>query len=107
VSRGVVVGIGPFSDRGNMGIFRTREAAEEFIQRDPFNLERLLRSQRLGDLSGTFEETRLEVPGDLVHYINYLVYGLFVSAGKRRSRGRSVPSSSSISLANPLSACSW
>jgi uncharacterized protein len=24
--RGVVIGIGPFSDRGNMGIFRTREA---------------------------------------------------------------------------------
>ena len=34
--RGVVIGIGPFSDRGNMGIFRTREAAEEFVRRGPF-----------------------------------------------------------------------
>ena len=38
-SRGVVVGTGPFTDRGTMGIFRTREAAEEFIRRDPFKLE--------------------------------------------------------------------
>ncbi len=42
-SRGVVIGIGPFSDRGNMGIFRTREAAEEFVRRDPFNLEGLVK----------------------------------------------------------------
>ncbi len=42
-SRGVVIGIGPFSDRGNMGVFRTREAAEEFIRRDPFNLEGLVK----------------------------------------------------------------
>jgi len=42
-TRGVVIGIGPFSDRGNMGIFRTREAAEEFIRRDPFNLEGLVK----------------------------------------------------------------
>ena len=43
VGRGVVIGVGPFSDRGNMGIFRTREAAEEFIKRDPFNLEGLVK----------------------------------------------------------------
>ena len=43
VDRGVVVGIGAFSDRGNMGIFRTREAAEEFIRRDPYNLEGLVK----------------------------------------------------------------
>jgi hypothetical protein len=42
VSRGVVIGIGRFTDRGNMGIFRTREAAEEFVARDPFNLEGLV-----------------------------------------------------------------
>jgi len=42
VSRGVVIGIGRFTDRGNMGIFRTREAAEEFVRRDPFNLEGLV-----------------------------------------------------------------
>lgn len=43
IAQGVVIGIGPFSDRGNMGIFRTREAAEEFIRRDPFNLEGLVK----------------------------------------------------------------
>ena len=42
-SRGLVIGIGPFSDRGNMGIFRTRDAAEEFMRRDPFNLEGLVK----------------------------------------------------------------
>ena len=41
-ARGVVIGIGPFSDLGNMGIFRTRESAEEFVSRDPFNLEGLV-----------------------------------------------------------------
>lgn len=45
--QGVVVGIGPFTDRGNMGIFRTREAAEEFIRRDPFNLEGLVKEYTL------------------------------------------------------------
>ena len=43
VARGVVVGIGPFADRGNMGIFRTREAAEEFARNDPFMLEGLVK----------------------------------------------------------------
>ncbi len=33
----------PFADRGNMAIFRTREAAEEFIKNDPFNLEGLVK----------------------------------------------------------------
>jgi uncharacterized protein len=44
VARGEVIGIGPFSDRGNMAIFRSREAAEEFIARDPFNLEGLVKN---------------------------------------------------------------
>lgn len=44
IARGVVIGIGPFADRGNMAIFRTREAAEEFIRSDPFNLEGLVKS---------------------------------------------------------------
>ena len=39
-----VIGIGPFSDRGNMAIFRTREAAEEFVRRDPFLLEGLAKN---------------------------------------------------------------
>ncbi len=44
LARGVIVGIGPFDTRGNMGIFRTREAAEEFVRRDPFALEGLVKS---------------------------------------------------------------
>ena len=32
VSRGVEIGIGPFSDLGALGIFRTGEAAEEFVK---------------------------------------------------------------------------
>lgn len=42
--RGLVIGIGPFSDHGNMAIFRTREAADEFIKHDPFVLEGLVKS---------------------------------------------------------------
>jgi len=44
ISRGLILGMGPFSDRGNMTIFRNREAAEEFVKRDPFNLEGLVKS---------------------------------------------------------------
>jgi uncharacterized protein len=44
IARGEVIGIGPFADRGNMAIFRTRAAAEEFVARDPFNLEGLVKS---------------------------------------------------------------
>ena len=44
VARGQVIGIGPFSDRGNMAIFRSREAAEAFTKRDPFILEGLVKS---------------------------------------------------------------
>jgi uncharacterized protein YciI len=43
-ARGEIIGIGPFADRGNMGIFRTREAAEAFSRRDPFILEGLIKS---------------------------------------------------------------
>jgi uncharacterized protein YciI len=39
INKGEVIGIGPFADRGNMAIFRTREAAEAFVQQDPFILE--------------------------------------------------------------------
>ena len=42
-ARGEVIGIGPFADLGNMGIFRTREAAEEFAKQDLFILEGLIR----------------------------------------------------------------
>ncbi len=44
IARGEVIGIGPFADKGNMAIFRTREAAEEFVKEDPFILEGLVRS---------------------------------------------------------------
>ncbi len=44
VARGEVIGIGPFADMGNMAIFRTREAAQAFIDQDPFRLEGLVKS---------------------------------------------------------------
>lgn len=44
VANGVVVGIGPFIDGGNMAIFKTREAAEDFTKQDPFILEGLVKS---------------------------------------------------------------
>jgi len=44
IARGEVIAMGPFSDRGNMAIFRTREAAERFIREDPFALEGLVKS---------------------------------------------------------------
>ena len=47
IARGVVVGIGPFSDGGNMAIFKTREAAEEFAREDPFILEGVVKSFRI------------------------------------------------------------
>jgi uncharacterized protein YciI len=43
-AQGHVIGIGPFSDRGNMAIFRSREAAEAFTKKDPFILEGLVKS---------------------------------------------------------------
>jgi uncharacterized protein YciI len=51
VARGVVVGIGPFSDGGNMAIFKTRAAAEEFAREDPFILEGLVKSFTIRDWS--------------------------------------------------------
>jgi uncharacterized protein len=42
--RGDVIGIGPFSGGGNMAIFKTRAAAEEFVKEDPFILEGLVKS---------------------------------------------------------------
>jgi uncharacterized protein YciI len=43
-ARGEVIGIGPFADRGNMAIFRTRGAAEAFSRQDPFILEGQVKS---------------------------------------------------------------
>jgi uncharacterized protein len=37
MDRGVLLSLGPFTDRaGSMAIFTTREAAEEFVAGDPF-----------------------------------------------------------------------
>jgi uncharacterized protein YciI len=45
VERGEVIGIGPFADRGgNMAIFTTRAAAEQFVKEDPFILEGIIKS---------------------------------------------------------------
>ncbi len=49
IARGDVIGIGPFADRGNMAIFRTRAAAEEFAREDPFILEGLVKSHVIRD----------------------------------------------------------
>jgi uncharacterized protein YciI len=53
VARGEVIGIGPFTDRGNMGIFRTRSAAEEFAREDPFALEGLVKTYVIRDWNDT------------------------------------------------------
>jgi len=44
VAQGEVVGIGPFTDRGNMAIFRSRGAAEAFVKADPLVLEGLVKA---------------------------------------------------------------
>lgn len=44
IQRGDVIGIGPFTDMGNMAIFKTREAAEAFVEEDPFILEGMVKS---------------------------------------------------------------
>jgi len=44
IARGVVVGIGPFTDGGNMAIFKTRAEAEAFSKEDPFILEGVVKS---------------------------------------------------------------
>jgi uncharacterized protein YciI len=51
VARGVVVGIGPFADGGNMAIFKTRAEAEAFTKEDPFILEGLVKSFVIKDWS--------------------------------------------------------
>ena len=49
VARGVVLGIGPFTDGGNMAVFKTRADAEAFSQEDPFILEGLVKSVVIKD----------------------------------------------------------
>jgi len=52
-AQGVVVGIGPFTDGGNMAIFTTREAAEAYVREDPFILEGLVRSYSIREWGDT------------------------------------------------------
>jgi uncharacterized protein YciI len=51
LSRGEVVGVGPFTDAGggNMALFRTRAAAEAFANGDPFLLEGLVKEYEIKD----------------------------------------------------------
>ena len=50
ITRGDVIGIGPFTDTGgNLAIFRSREAAEAFVREDPFMLEGLIKSYDIRD----------------------------------------------------------
>lgn len=49
IARGVVVGIGPFDDLGNMAIFKTRAAAEEYVKEDPFIQEGVVKSIEIRD----------------------------------------------------------
>jgi uncharacterized protein YciI len=53
IASGDVIGIGPFADRGNMAIFRSREAAEAFTKQDPFILEGLVKSFVIRDWNDT------------------------------------------------------
>jgi uncharacterized protein YciI len=55
IVRREVVGVGPFvdSDHGNMAIFRTRTAAEEFAKSDPFFLEGLVKEYTIKEWGDT------------------------------------------------------
>jgi uncharacterized protein YciI len=52
-ARGEIIGIGPFIGGGNMAIFRSRAAAEEFSKQDPFILEGLVKSFVIRDWNDT------------------------------------------------------
>ena len=53
VAKGEVIGIGPFVDRGNMAIFKSRAAAEQFVTEDPFILEGLVKTFVIRDWNDT------------------------------------------------------
>ena len=44
IAKGVVLGVGPFTDRGNMAVFKSRKDAEDIAKADPFILEGLVKS---------------------------------------------------------------
>ena len=49
IARGDVVGTGPFTDPegGNLALFRSRAAAEEFAKSDPFLLEGVAKEYKI------------------------------------------------------------
>ena len=49
IAKGVILGMGPFADRGNMAIFKSRNDAEEFAKVDPFVLEGQVKSYVIRD----------------------------------------------------------
>jgi uncharacterized protein len=49
VASGELIGVGPFVDMGNMAIFKTRAAAEQFAKEDPFILEGVVKSIAIRD----------------------------------------------------------
>ncbi|MGN6695450.1 MAG: YciI family protein [Aquihabitans sp.] len=53
-ARGILEAIGPFADPrdGAMGIFTSREAAEEFVADDPFVLEGVVSGHRILEWHG-------------------------------------------------------
>ena len=55
-ARGLLLMVGPFADPakdGSMGIFATREGAEEFVRGDPFVLEGAVRDYEIKDWNET------------------------------------------------------
>lgn len=42
-----VLGIGPFTDLGNLAIFKSRETAERYMREDPFILEGIVKDVTL------------------------------------------------------------
>jgi len=55
IDRGEVLGVGPFTDPegGNMALFRTRTAAEEFAKSDPFFLEGAVKEYKIKEWGDT------------------------------------------------------
>ena len=54
-ARGDILGIGTFAGgrNGSMGIFRSRESAEEFLKQDPFVLEGLVEKYSVKEWNDT------------------------------------------------------
>ena len=55
LTRGEVVGVGPFTDPGggNMALFRSRAAAQVFARSDPFLLEGAVREYQIKEWGDT------------------------------------------------------